>query len=307
MENKRAGAAYCSRSCKAMASAKRRMDPLGIAKQDPFLTDAPTLDKLFAVKIRPVEAQILLTATEPVMVGRTAGRDVNARDNQYLSNLLSLSRSIGPEALEAAGKVLAKQFPEDFAEFEAVRARQAEAYEFRKYGGALAARRLHNLGLVDIGHTAFNQRVVQRTALGEAYIKRAQNRLADLAAGAPDVAQPLGDEEPVAWDAKWFDSELLGGPQLDKVVVDPEGGSIRAQRRVEKRDCYLHWADLNAGFIADPASFDDEMFDWLCSAARKAMKRETARWYIAHYKRTRAKLRAEAGAPGEAGKDDPYG
>jgi len=73
------------------------------------------------------------------------------------------------------------------------------------------------------------------------------------------------------------------------------------------RDCYLLWTDLNAGFIAEPASFDDQMFDVLCSAARKAMKRETAGWYIAHYERTRAKLHAEAGVPGEAGKDEPNG
>jgi hypothetical protein len=268
------------------------MDPLGIGKQGPILSEGPTLDKLYEMKIAPVEAQILLAASEPVMVGRTAGRDVSARDNQYLANLFSLP--IDPEALEAAGKVLAKQFPDAFAEVTAVRARQAEADKFRKYGGALAARRLHNLGLVDLGHTAFNQRAVRRTALGEEYVKRGHNRLADLAARAPDVARPLGDDEPVAWDAEWFDSELFGGPQLLNVVVDPERGSIRAKRREEKRVFCLLWGDYSRAFYADPTSFDDHMFDTLCSLARKATKREFADWIIKNYKTTRAKLRAEA-------------
>jgi len=170
-----------------------------------------------------------------------------------------------------------------------------------------SARRLHNLGLVDLGHTAFNQRVVRRTALGGEYIKRAQNRLADLAARAPDIARPLGNEEPVAWDAEWFDCELFGGPQVVNVVVDPERGSIRAKRRAQKRGYYLLWDDLNRGFFADPASFEDHMFDMLCRATRNAMKRETAGWYIERYKSTRAELRAEAGASAVPDNDDPDG
>ena len=295
LTTQRAGATYCSRSCKTMASARRRMDPLGIGKHGPLLSEGPTLDKLFEVKIAPVEAQILLAAREAVMVGRTAGHDVNARDNRYLDSILRAK--LKPESLERAERVLGGQFPDDFAEFKAVRARQAEANKFRKYGGALAARRLHNLGLVDLGHTAFNQRAVRRTALGEEYVKRAHNRLADLAARAPDVARPLGDDEPVAWDAVWdYDYAELYGPTIDKVEVDKERGSIRAKRREEKRGFYLLWGDLSRAFNADPASFDDHMFDMLCSLARKATKRENADWFINRYKRTRAELRAEVEA-----------